>query len=124
MSRAYMSFRTIEYGPYTLRVMDGDEPGYAEGVPLLVSLAGPGLPRLRLTQDGPKPLGEEDGGPSGLLVFGNFKGDRPALGLPTPEPPLTARLELRLDPELKQWVLEQGGAEFVRRLLRSARDVV
>ena len=123
MSRAYMSFRHIEYGPYVIRLMDGNEPGYAEGVPLLVSIAGPGLPRLRLTETGPHPLSDEDGGTAGLLVFGNFKGDRPPLG-PREDNgrgDKTARLDVRMSPDLKDWVLDNGGSEMVRRLIEQAR---
>jgi hypothetical protein len=69
-----MSFREIQYGPYVIRLMEGDEPGYAEGIPLLISIAGPGLPRLRLTTNGPVKMSDEDvSGKDGVLVFGNFK---------------------------------------------------
>lgn len=122
MSRAYMSFREIQYGPYVIRLMDGDEPGYAEGVPLLVSIAGPGLPGLRLTQDGPQPLTDDDGALNGVIVFGNFKGDRPALGVAFDEPPLTERYDMRIDATLKAWIKANGGDKMVRSLLRAAME--
>lgn len=34
---------------------------------------------------------------------------------------LSANLLIRLEPSLKAWVMEQGGSEYVRRLLRKSR---
>jgi hypothetical protein len=121
MAATYSTFRTVEYGPYTVRVMDGAETG---GIPLLVSVAGPGLPRLRLTVDGPQPFGPDDEPlPDGLIVFGSHKWDRPRLGQPDEdEPPADARLDVRLDADLKAWTLEHGGSQLIRDLLRQARN--
>lgn len=35
---------------------------------------------------------------------------------------LTDRYEIRMEPELKQWMIEQGGAAFIRSLLRTERE--
>lgn len=87
--RATMSFRRIIYGPYALTLMEGDEPGYCEGGPLLVSLAGPGLPLVRLTRIGSSALTEERDGPlptqGGLVILGHSKVDRPRLGWRGPD---------------------------------------
>jgi hypothetical protein len=45
-----------------------------------------------------------------------------SLATSKPEPALDDRMELRIDSDLKEWVKEQGGAEYVRRLLRSNRQ--
>jgi hypothetical protein len=119
-TRAYSTFRTVEYGPYIIRVMEGNETG---GVPLLVSVAGPGLPRVRLTPTGPQPLGPDDLGPDGLVLFGSHKWDRPRLGRSDDdEPPADDRLNIRIDTDLKEWVLANGGSRLIRDLLRQARD--
>jgi ribosomal protein L40E len=34
---------------------------------------------------------------------------------------LTTRMEIRLEPDLKDWIMQHGGAEFVRSLLRTKR---
>lgn len=117
-TRAHSYFRTVEYGPYIIRLMDGSEVG---GVPLLVSVAGPGLPRVRLTTTGSVPLTDEDGGPDGLVLFGSFKGDRPALGHDEDEPAADDRLNVRIDTDLKEWCLANGGSRLIRDLLRQAR---
>lgn len=117
-TRAYSTFRTVEYGPYVIRLMDGSEVG---GVPLLVSVAGPGLPRVRLTVDGPQPLGPDDLGPDGLALFGSHKWDRPRLAAPDDEPPADDRLNIRIDTDLKEWCLANGGSRLIRDLLRQAR---
>lgn len=91
--RAAMHFRRIQYGPYTLTLMEGNEPGYCEGGALLVSIEGPGLPIRRLTEKGMEFLSLDDvnslslPAEDGLLLFGTFKGDRPALGRVDPQEP-------------------------------------
>jgi hypothetical protein len=78
--RGAMHFKTIHSGPYTIQTMHGDEPGYSGS--LLVSIAGPGLPKVRLTKEGPSPFDPEMDEPlpaGGLVVFGRHKGDRPRL---------------------------------------------
>lgn len=117
-TRAHSYFRTVEYGPYIIRLMDGPEVG---GVPLLVSVAGPGLPRVRLTTAGPVPLTDEDGGPDGLVLFGSHKWDRPRLAAPDDEPTADDRLNVRIDTDLKDWCLANGGSRLIRDLLRQAR---
>jgi len=37
------------------------------------------------------------------------------------EPVLDERFEMRVDSALKEWIIQQGGAEFVRRVLRERR---
>ena len=38
------------------------------------------------------------------------------------EPPADARLDVRLDADLKAWALEHGGSRLIRDLLRQARS--
>lgn len=42
--------------------------------------------------------------------------------LPESEPPADERIELRLDRDLKEWTLANGGGKLIRALLRSARE--
>jgi len=82
-NRAIMSFQRISYGPATITTMIGNEPGYCEGGRMLVSIAGPGLPNIRVTDSGIEPLSPDDmpGNGMGVIVFGHSKADRPRLGL-------------------------------------------
>jgi len=79
-ARPMSSFRDLEYGPAMIRVMESNEGGIPEL--MLVSVKAPGLPTVRITRDGVKPLRSEDEPypADGLIIFGNYKEDRPALG--------------------------------------------
>jgi hypothetical protein len=88
MSRGAMSFGGTTYGGVHFSTMQGDEPGYATGngevklhsitlPPEAVALIGAGK-AVRICEDGI--VLALDGEPAGLIVFGNYKGDRPVLG--------------------------------------------
>lgn len=82
--RPYMTHHHLPYGAYTIGTMSGTEPGY-EGAVLLVSVAGPGLPRVRVMEAGLKPLSGDDvqmDDGQGVIVFGSHIGDRPYLKPP------------------------------------------
>lgn len=42
--------------------------------------------------------------------------------LPESEPDLDDRWEIRIEPDLKRWALDNGGSRLVRALLRTARE--
>lgn len=88
MSRGSMSFGGTVYGGVSFSTMQGDEPGYATEngevklhsitlPPEAVALIAQGK-AIRICEDGT--VSALDGERSGLIVFGNFKGDRPVLG--------------------------------------------
>ena len=77
-----MRFQEVLYGDYSITTMYGDEFGCAGY--LLVSIVGPGLPSLRLTENGAEKLDDEQDGPfpqgeKGIILFGRNKHDRPRL---------------------------------------------
>lgn len=80
--RAFMSFRTHNYGDYVVQTMEGNESGCA-GL-LLVSISGPGLPNLRIHPDGgSEPLNDEDcPNNKGMIIFGSGKQNRVRLAWP------------------------------------------
>lgn len=87
MSRASMGFGRVEYGNTVFSTMTGNEPGYAteDGEVKLQSIMLPpeaveiirAGKAVRVLPDGR--CEAIDGERAGLIVFGNFKGDRPVL---------------------------------------------
>jgi hypothetical protein len=89
----HLTLRRVRFGSYVITVMDGEEEGYEHAVPLLVSVEGPVLPSLRITERRPRILSpadidtpEEIPLGHGLILFGSDKRDRPTLGRPRPTP--------------------------------------
>jgi hypothetical protein len=80
--RSASSFRETVYGKWTIRTMVSTESTVcAEDEILLVSIAGPGLPSIRLEADGTiSALSPEDAPDNaGLLIFGTSKFNRPVI---------------------------------------------
>lgn len=67
-------------------------------------------------------LGDEEGSDFALGYYHQRAQFRTgALPLDGEEPDLSDRWEIRIEPDLKQWALENGGSRLVRTLLREAR---